>query len=271
MSDSYRCECCNNPWNQSDSNSSVCSQILYCQPCLADDKGYSGIDPNNIDQAASLKENFYFWSNGNWKANNPIPSEYSSWNTFMALRDMNLDRLKVILEELQAEALAQTQGDTTINKLAVFYNTMMDEATIEAKRVEPLQPLVDILGTVSASASSIVARLHSLFGIRVFFSVYSSPDKRNSEHTLLTISQGGLGLLDKDYYFDEDKEEKRVKYVAYIARLFSLLGSTCNEFMLEGIPDFRDQAIAEAEAAAVFELEKVIDVFPLCADRNPCL
>jgi len=57
-----KCECCKNPWNVDDSNVSS----LICTPCLNDDKGFAGINIENIDNSVDLKQNFYLWSNGNW-------------------------------------------------------------------------------------------------------------------------------------------------------------------------------------------------------------
>ena len=44
------------------------------------------------------------------------------------------------------------------------------------------------------------------------FSFYESPDKKQSEWSIAQIGQGGIGLPDRDYYFDEDKEDKRKAY-----------------------------------------------------------
>jgi hypothetical protein len=35
------------------------------------------------------------------------------------------------------------------------------------------------------------------------FSVGAAPDKANSDHTIVSMGQGGLGLPDRDYYTDE--------------------------------------------------------------------
>lgn len=57
------------------------------------------------------------------------------------------------------------------------------------------------------------------------FNLYASPDKCNSQHTLCNLTQGGLGMPDRDYYFDGgDKLVKRAKYVEYITTVLSLLG-----------------------------------------------
>lgn len=138
---------------------------LYCSPCLSDDKGYSGIDPSNFDQKVSPKENFYLWSNGTWKENNPIPLEYSSWNTFIALRDLNLDRLMELLNELSsvskdtsgvdimstsvaatATAAAVASNASTM-KLADYYNSFMNEELIESKGITVLFSIFLVIHT----------------------------------------------------------------------------------------------------------------------------
>ena len=46
---------------------------------------------------------------------------------------------------------------------------------------------------------------------------------KQADYTILTLSQGGLGLPDRDYYFDEDKEEKRAKYIEYIKVVHNII------------------------------------------------
>jgi putative endopeptidase len=222
-----KCPCCNNPWNGiedadiilgSTMNKNV--NMLSCEPCLADNKGYKGLDPSNMDPSISCKENFYLYSNGMWKKNNEIPAEYSSWNTFIKLRDMNLDRLKVIVDELLS---ADSTASDDEQKLADFYSTALDENITESIGINALRELIDICKEASTNVTSAISKLHSRYGIRVLFSLSSSPDKKNSEHTIASISQSGIGLPDRDYYFDADKEDKREKYMIYIESLLALL------------------------------------------------
>ena len=129
----YNCPCCKNPWNQRDESS---SGAIWCTPCLSDSKGYTGIDPNNFDEKVSPRDNFYLWSNGGWKEKNPIPMEYSSWNTFIVLRDLNLERLKTILDELGSNT------EKSNAKLSDYYTSFMDETTIESRSVSVLQSVL---------------------------------------------------------------------------------------------------------------------------------
>lgn len=211
-----RCKCCNNPWNQEDSLS---NNAIACSPCLSDSKGYSGLDTTNFDPNVSLKENFYLWSNGGWKDKNPIPAEYSSWNTFIVLRDLNLDRLKVILDELAESSLLLSEEET---KLADFFNTFMDEQLIESQKLDLLQPLLSTCSDESLTVTEKIAKLH-MHGVNVFFSIHSTPDKADSQHSLCSLYQSGLGLPDRDYYFDEDKkrQKRKVSTIYYTTFKFS--------------------------------------------------
>jgi putative endopeptidase len=216
----FQCPCCNNPWNQSASNDETpqYQYALACGNCSSDNKGYSGLNPDNIDTTVSPKDNFYKWSNGNWIKSNPIPAEYPSWNTFLALRDTNMDRLKMILDELMqgSETLANLITKDEYQKLSDFYTSFMNDAMIEALGIAPLQEIFEVIQDPNISITHKIARLHKSFGINVLFRVYSSPDKKNSNHTIGALSQSGLGLPDRDYYFDVDKAEIRDKYLVYI-------------------------------------------------------
>ena len=68
-----------------------------------------------------------------------------------------------------------------------------------------------------------LGELSAHYGVWSFFCIGAGPDNENSDHSLCQVSQGGLGLPDRDYYFDEDKEAKRVAYKKHVAMLLTLL------------------------------------------------
>ena len=91
---------------------------------------------------------------------NPIPGEYPSWNTFMALRDLNLDRLKSILEALST-ASSVSEATTNNGKLANFYNSFMNEDEINSIGIAPLLPIFDLVKTSQRDPTFAVAELHA--------------------------------------------------------------------------------------------------------------
>jgi len=202
------------------------------------------VDPSNLDKSCCANHDFYQFANGNWLATNPIPDIYPAWGSFLMLRDENEERCKqIITADKWTPRDTGTTAHTTklFSHCKTFYDAAMDEEAIEAASDTPIQPFIEDIDNLTTLTSA-VANLHAKVGVRSLFSYGSSIDKKNSNNTIACFGQGGLGLPDRDYYFDEDKEDKRVAYTKHIGAMFTLLG----------LPD------ATAAASAVFEFEKRI-------------
>lgn len=89
-----KCPCCSNPWQAATAG-------FFCQICDEETKepekstSVRGLDRSNMDMTVEPNDNFYVYSNGNWMKKNPIPSGYSSWNTFQVSDDDNDERYYV--------------------------------------------------------------------------------------------------------------------------------------------------------------------------------
>jgi predicted metalloendopeptidase len=103
----------------------------------------------------------------------------------------------------------------------------MDEKTISAKGMTPLQPELDRIKAMknTQDLSEETARLHRM-GVDVMFNFSSGQDFKDSNAVIGQADQGGLGLPEKDYYFRTDAKavETRKEYVAYLARMLQLMG-----------------------------------------------
>ena len=165
-----KCPCCDNPWNVADNVGEIA-----CTPCFTNNKGMKGLDPSNFDLNVSPKDNFFLFSNGGWMKNNPIPAEYPNWNTFIHLRDVNLERVRAILDELSSMTNPVAGTDTT--KLSHFYRAAMDEEAIEATQLSKLEVALSyaLPDAVANSPTNCIAKLHATCGIKLFFGMYSSP------------------------------------------------------------------------------------------------
>lgn len=96
-----------------------------------------------------------------------------------------------------------------------FWRASMDTDAIERAGAAPLGELLALVYSAASGATPVaeaVAALHAS-GAPVFFSVGDGPDAKKSSWSIAQIHQGGLGLPDRDYYFDEDKAEIRSKCV----------------------------------------------------------
>lgn len=190
----------------------------------------------NIESYISCVSKISFWisdANGNWMKNNPIPSGYPSWNSFMELRVKSQEDCKSILEELQ-DKLSNGQDVTEEEgKVSLFYGAGMDEDVIEKVGIEPLGDVLELCKKISTAVDAkekamMLGELAKQYSIRPFFAIGSGPDKKNSAWSTAQVYQGGISLPDRDYYFDEDKADKREEYKKFIESLLSLLGGSDN-------------------------------------------
>ena len=159
---------------------------------------------------------------GGWKQANPIPAEYPSWNTFLELHELNQARVRALVESLGAdpagggdEAAAGAAANPNHQKLTDFWRSANDEAAIEARGIAPLVEPLKLAKAVcaappgSAARATALGQFMSVVGTSALFCVGESADSKESTKTRCSLSQAGLGLPDRDYYFDGDKAVKQ--------------------------------------------------------------
>jgi putative endopeptidase len=227
-----------------------------------------------MDTSIAPGTNFYEYANGNWRKSNPIPPGYPSWNTFTSLHVQSQEHLKTILEELSSAAATAETTETTATttttttskedekkyKVSTFYQAALDEQAIEQVGLEPFQPILDLIETTciqnhhSQDFAHHLGTFASRFGLFPFFSIDASPDHKESSYVLCQIMQGGLGLPDRDYYFDETKADKREAYIQHIAHVLSLLSSSLTKSETMGSEDVVSSDTT-AMAHAIYNIE----------------
>jgi putative endopeptidase len=146
----------------------------------------------------------------------------------LELHTQNQERLKTLLGELTAsgegKSSAPLEGEAGL--VSIFYTAALDEIAVEASgHFEPLAPVMAMCQAASepANRARVLGELTAAFGMSFFFGIGSSPDNKNSDHSIAQIGQSGLGLPDRDYYFDDDKAEKRDLYKKHVANMLHLL------------------------------------------------
>eukprot|EP00548_Thalassiothrix_antarctica_P006790 CAMPEP_0194139558 /NCGR_PEP_ID=MMETSP0152-20130528/9193_1 /TAXON_ID=1049557 /ORGANISM="Thalassiothrix antarctica, Strain L6-D1" /LENGTH=744 /DNA_ID=CAMNT_0038837439 /DNA_START=295 /DNA_END=2529 /DNA_ORIENTATION=- len=224
------CPCCKtNPWGAA-TGAFFAKLCATCEDTVEEGKGLSR---DNMDFTVAPSDNFFHYANGNWIKNNPIPAGYPAWNTFVSLHVQSQENLKVLLQELEEKKNEDLSQDE--RKVALFYKAALDEATIKTVGVtDAVQPIVASIQRIvhlfnnknndeGGAFEEALGVFSATYGLNPFFAIGASPDHKNSDHSICQISQGGLGLPDRDYYFDEDKEEKRTAYKKHIATMLALL------------------------------------------------
>ena len=190
-------------------------------------KIYADYDPliKNIDQSAKPGDDFFQYANGNWLKNNPIPNAYSSWGIGNLVQDDLRDKLKKINEDaLNAKA---DKGSNT-QKIGDFYFSGLDTTNIEKQGVSAISPQLAKIDAIKDVKSLVEAFAYfGTIGVSTPIGSYAGQDDRNSDKIVLQLYQAGLGLPNRDYYFNTDKQSIGVRtdyQQKHLPTLFKLLG-----------------------------------------------
>src|SRR5262249_27215690 len=142
------------------------------------------------------------------------------WTRFDVLSELNLEKLRAILEA------AAAGSDPATRKIGDFYASCMDEAAIEAKGLAALAPELARIDAITSAAdlAALVAHHHEN-GARGFFSFRSTEDNTDAPKVTAEVDKGGLGLRDRDYYLRTDPAsvELRQAYRRHVANMLELL------------------------------------------------
>jgi putative endopeptidase len=135
------------------------------------------------------------------------------------LADLSEARVHSILE---AAASKGAEVSTPEGKVGAAYRAFMDEAQIERKGAAPLAPALEAIRATRDRAD--LAALMGRPGYGAIFDVDIDPDFKNPTVYQVFLSQGGLGLPDRDYYLTPQFAEKKKAYQTYAARMLDLIG-----------------------------------------------
>jgi putative endopeptidase len=225
-------------------------------PAVAAEHGLSLAD---MDTTVDPCQDFYRYANGGWLDRTQLPAAYSRYGGFEELSDRNIANVHMLLDDAVARAKSPGADANTI-LLARFYGTCMDSTEADALRDKPIQPeLARIAAIKSAEAiGPELASLHSQ-GTGALFFMAGFADPGNSDMTIATLNQSGLGLPDRDYYLKTDSTSvrTRMQYVEHMGRMLQLAGVAPAE--------------AERQANAILALETALASASMSrvAMRNP--
>ena len=199
---------------------------LSMQPSFAQDPSLHGIDVTDLDRKADPCNDFFEFSNGTWRANNPIPPSMTHWSKRWAAGEASKEQLKDILEAAAGDRNASKGSNEQI--IGDYYAACMDESRANARGMEPLKPWfarIDAAKNVE-ELQHIMADMHD-FMVNDPFVFGSQQDPHKPSWVLADIGASGLGLPDRDYYLKSEArfKEAREKYAVHITAMFKLAGA----------------------------------------------
>lgn len=215
--------------------------ITACNPPETTVKNMPDPLASHIDSSVDPSQDFFYFANGKWFKQNPVPASERSNGIFRTIQDTINDQVKRVCEE---SAKANAPAGSNKQKIGDFYASGMDTLSIEKAGITPLKAELAKIDSVTDlnSMMSVMAHLHTI-GTAPLFAFYVGQDDKISSKYALLFAQGGIGLGERGYYFDNDERTKNIRneYTKHIQQLFSLTGI--------------DSITAKANAAAIMKIE----------------
>ena len=179
----------------------------------------------NRDTLVNPADDFFKYANGGWFKNNPIPSTEQSNGIFRTIADTINNQIKQICEKSSQDESAEVGSNK--QKIGDFYASGMNSIAINKAGISPLKSefaKIDAIKDIPSLLTSI-AHLHTI-GASPAFSFYLGQDDKISTKYALFLGQGGLGLGNRDYYFNTDEQTVKIRteYVKHLQAMLKLIG-----------------------------------------------
>ncbi len=190
------------------------------------------VDLGGMDRGVAPGDDFFRYANGGWLKAAVIPPDISSYGPADVLEQLTAARIAGLIRET---AKSKAPAGSEARKIGDYYDAFMDEAAVESRGLEPLQPQLDRIAAIADRASlsrylgsrlradvdvlnATVLTTDNLFGLWV------AQDLDDPSRYVPFLLQGGLGLPDRDYYLDPSERMAAIRdrYRGHILRVLAL-------------------------------------------------
>jgi putative endopeptidase len=179
----------------------------------------------HIDTTIRPGDDFFLYANNTWFKNNPIPATEQQNGLWQLIQDTINAQIKNICES--SAALTNAEKGSNKQKIGDFFYSGMDSITLNKKGISDLKADLDRIDGVKDINGIIkeAAYIHTIAGSPLFGYGVGQDDKISSKHAFF-ISQGGLSLPDRNYYFDADARAKmiREKFLEHLNNMYKIMG-----------------------------------------------
>jgi len=201
--------------------------IACSQESKKQSKHFAEIDPlkSHIDSSYSPKTDFFMFANNSWFKEHPIKETDRANGIFLTIQDtVNAAIKKICVSSSKANA----EKGSNQQKIGDFYTSGMDTITIEKLGLSPLKNELENIENITTlkQLTQEVAHLIKI-GASPLLRFNISVDDKNSQQNSCFFMQGGLGLKQREYYFNTDDRNTTIrnKYLKHLGNMFQLMGN----------------------------------------------
>ncbi len=221
--------------------------FLFISSCKEKSVDFSNVKEDDflvqhMDSSVNPGDDFFRFATGKWMKDNPIPSSERRWGIDKLVRNTIYDQIS----QINAEAAQNTTASKGSNAQLIgdFWATGMDSVKIDQQGISSLKPQLEMIEKIKTIDDLVdVIGEFQIYAGSPLFSPAIYQDAKNSEKFALYFYQGGIGLPDRDYYFNNDARTQNIRkeYKLHIQRMFVLLGD--------------DAGKAAAKSSAILKIE----------------
>lgn len=199
-----------------------------------------GINLTYIDSSINPRNDIYKFANGKWLNTQKIPASDGSWGGFNEINERNVANLRALMANVSKDTKALPGSNN--QKLRDFYSIAIDSSKADKDGIKPISADLASIDLIKTKDELIKSNaLLNKKGVSGIIGFYVTSDYKNSNMNASYLAQSGMGLPDKDFYFEPQYAAIKKEYIDHIGRMFECLGNT---------PD-----VANANAAIVIKIE----------------
>jgi putative endopeptidase len=197
----------------------------------------SGFDVGGMDRSVAPGTDFFRYANGAWERRTAIPADRASVGTIGQLDDLSRAQVHAILDELARDRTSRA---------GTAYRAFLDQGRVDRLGMAPVAGWLATLRAIGSPDGYWAAAAQAgRRGVDLPIAFAVEPDDRDPGHYALTLSQGVLGMPDRDYYTSDTPamRQARAAYRDYLIRMLRIAGVATPDSAAESV--FRlDTAIA---------------------------
>ena len=219
--------------------------VTAAESASAEIEIHSGLIPENMNRDVRPGDDFNAYVNGAWIDSAEIPADRASVNAFVMVHEQSQENVKLIIEESAAGDFAK---GTDEQKVGDLYAAFMDMDTRNQLGVTPIEDeLARIRGLENHEDLAVYFAEANRIGINVPIALSQYVDFKDPDSYMMYTWQAGLGLPDREYYFEEDERSEAIRqaYVAHIEKMFGLAGLPGGAAAASMIMDLETRIAAE--------------------------
>ena len=233
------------------------SLMLICG-ATASAQQLKGYDKENMNLDVKPGDNFVEYACGNWLKTHPLRDDQMTNGAFMDLYEENQKQI----QEMILEFATQPQEKGSLGyKIGTLYNQMMDTLKRNEQGLAPIMPYIERIRAIKdrKEYQRVTAEIDRRGENTMMYAWGAGADLRDADNNIVSISQAGLGLGNRDYYFNDDPQTQAVReaYKAYGKRLFVALGY--DEAKAQELVE-KVYAIEKRIAGASYDMVKLRDI-----------